>query len=77
MIQAIVPHTGRHLAPRVLSALAAIAREHGYDENWLHQQLAQGRKDAMEIAHQMGIRARNEFRNITRRVKMKECVLFW
>lgn len=62
MTNAIVGYNPRHLAPAVLAALSNIARRHGYDENWLHDQLAQGRRDVMEVVQQMGVSARNEFR---------------
>ena len=62
MTNAIVGYNPRHLAPAMLAALSNIARRHGYDENWLHDQLAQGRRDVMEVVQQMGVSARNEFK---------------
>lgn len=56
--------TRRHLTPTVLAVLCRLAEEHGFDAAWVHRQLAQGRRDAMEIVSRWGHNAVRELRRV-------------
>ena len=56
--------TRRHLTPTVLAVLCRLAEEHGFDAAWVHRQLAQGRRDAMDIVSRWGHNAVRELRRV-------------